>query len=64
MEVTGVVQSIPSSITSSLPVLCLAMFAYMGDISTVKSRTLRIGYVTLFSSISVPIGSALSGILF
>lgn len=64
MEVAGVVESIPSSITGSLPVLFLAVFAYVGDISTVKSRTLRIGYVTLFSSISVPIGAALSGILF
>lgn len=30
----------------------------------VENRTIRIGLVTLFSSISVPIGAALSGILF
>ncbi|VVC34721.1 Hypothetical protein CINCED_3A007627 [Cinara cedri] len=64
MEVAGLVESIPSSITGSLPVLFLAVFAYVGDISTVKSRTLRVGYVSLFSSISVPIGASLSGVLF
>lgn len=30
----------------------------------VKNRTLRVGFVSLFASISVPIGSALSGVLF
>lgn len=29
-----------------------------------KSRTLRVGYVSLFSSISVPIGASLSGVLY
>lgn len=29
-----------------------------------KNRTLRVGFVSLFASISVPIGSALSGVLF
>ncbi|XP_025410659.1 uncharacterized protein LOC112683722 isoform X2 [Sipha flava] len=64
MEVAGLVESVPSSVTGSLPVLFLAVFAYVGDISTVENRTLRVGFVTLFSSISVPIGAALSGILF
>jgi len=30
----------------------------------VKNRTLRVGFVSLCSSVSVPIGAALSGILF
>lgn len=35
MEVAGIVESVPSSVTGSLPVLFLAVFAYVGDISTV-----------------------------
>lgn len=38
MEVAGVVESVPSSLTGSLPVLFLAVFAYVGDISTVSRR--------------------------
>lgn len=36
MEVAGVIESIPSAVTGGLPVLMLAMFAYVGDISTVS----------------------------
>lgn len=36
MEVAGIVESVPSSVTGSMPVLLLAVFAYVGDISTVS----------------------------
>jgi len=36
----------------------------VGDISTVKNRTVRVGFVSLFFSISITFGSALSGIVF
>lgn len=37
MEVAGFVESVPSSLTGSIPVLFLAVFAYVGDISTVST---------------------------
>ncbi|CAI6366572.1 unnamed protein product [Macrosiphum euphorbiae] len=64
MEIAGVVESVPSAVTGGLPILILAVFAYVGDISTVKSRTVRVGFVSLIFSISITVGSALSGILF
>jgi len=36
MEVAGVVESVPSAVTGGLPILILAVFAYVGDISTVS----------------------------
>lgn len=42
MEVAGFVESIPSSITGSIPVLFLAVFAYVGDVSTVSVNTVII----------------------
>lgn len=36
MEIAGIIESVPSSITGSLPVLFLAVFAYVGDVSTVS----------------------------
>lgn len=35
MEVAGIVESVPSAVTGGLPILMLAVFAYVGDISTV-----------------------------
>lgn len=36
MEVAGVIESIPSAVTGGLPILMVAVFAYVGDISTVS----------------------------
>lgn len=36
MEVAGIVESVPSSVAGYLPVLFLAVFAYVGDITTVS----------------------------
>lgn len=56
MEVAGIVESVPSSITGSLPVLMLAVFAYVGDISTVSFNgraleTLSIGKTNRFENL-------------
>lgn len=42
----------------------MGVFSYIADITSVESRTLRIGAVNVFLSIGVPIGLALSGILY
>jgi len=44
--------------------MVMAIFSYIGDVSSVKYRTLRIGIASVFFSVAVPIGTALSGILF
>ncbi|VVC29234.1 Hypothetical protein CINCED_3A024610 [Cinara cedri] len=64
MEVAGLVESVPTSLTGGLTVLYLAAFSYMGDISSIKNRTLRVGLMNLFFGAAWPIGAALSGILF
>ncbi|KAE9541328.1 hypothetical protein AGLY_004573 [Aphis glycines] len=64
MEIAGIVETIPPAVTGGLPVLILAVFAYVGDISTVENRTVRVGFVSLFFSISITFGSALSGIVY
>ncbi|XP_025205980.1 uncharacterized protein LOC112602231 [Melanaphis sacchari] len=64
MEIAGIIETVPSAVTGGLPVLILAVFAYVGDISTVENRTVRVGLVSLFFSISITFGSALSGIVF
>ncbi|XP_050538919.1 solute carrier family 46 member 3-like [Daktulosphaira vitifoliae] len=64
MEVAGLVESIPPAMTGGWMTMFMAVFSYVGDVTTVKMRTLRIGVVNVFCSVGVPIGTALSGILF
>ena len=64
MEVAGVVESLFPAITGGWFTMFMAVFSYVGDVTTVEMRTLRIGIVNLFVSLGVPVGMALSGVLF
>ncbi|XP_063974474.1 probable peptidoglycan muropeptide transporter SLC46 [Diachasmimorpha longicaudata] len=64
MEAAGVSEALWPAITGGWFTMFMAIFSYIGDITTVESRTLRIGAVNVFLSLSVPIGMALSGILY
>ncbi|XP_050421662.1 solute carrier family 46 member 3-like [Adelges cooleyi] len=64
MEIAGLVESIPPAMTGGWMTMFMAVFSYVGDVTTVKMRTLRIGVVNVFCSVGVPIGTALSGILY
>lgn len=64
MEVAGITEAIFPAFTGGWMTMFMAVFSYMGDITSVETRTLRIGIVNLCSSISVPIGTAVSGVLY
>lgn len=64
MEVAGVVESLFPAITGGWFTMFMAVFSYIGDVTTVEMRTLRIGFANLFVSLGVPIGMALSGVLY
>lgn len=64
MEVAGLTEAIFPAITGGWMAMFMAVFSYIGDITTVKSRTLRIGVVNVFCSVGIPIGTALSGVLY
>ena len=64
MEVAGVVEALFPALTGGWFTMFMAVFSYVGDVTTVEMRTLRIGIVNLFVSLGVPVGMALSGVLF
>ncbi|KAK0174940.1 hypothetical protein PV327_010643 [Microctonus hyperodae] len=64
MEAAGVSEALWPALTGGWFTMFMAIFSYIGDITTVESRTLRIGAVNVFLSLGVPIGMALSGILY
>ncbi|CAH1100539.1 unnamed protein product [Psylliodes chrysocephalus] len=64
IEVQGVFQKIVPSFFGTQSLLTMSTTAYVADISSVESRTFRIGLTTLVISVVVPVANAISGILF
>ncbi|XP_076247991.1 putative peptidoglycan muropeptide transporter SLC46 isoform X2 [Calliopsis andreniformis] len=64
MEVTGVFEALWPSLTGGWFTMFMGVFSYIADITSVESRTLRIGAANVFLSLGVPIGVAMSGILY
>lgn len=63
MEVV-VLEAVWPGLTGGWFTMFMGIFSYIADITTVESRTLRIGAANVFLSLGVPIGMALSGILY
>ncbi|XP_008546539.1 solute carrier family 46 member 3 [Microplitis demolitor] len=64
MEAAALAEAFWPAVTGGWFTMLMAVFSYVGDITTVESRTLRIGTVNVFLSIGIPIGMSLSGILY
>ncbi|XP_076655497.1 putative peptidoglycan muropeptide transporter SLC46 [Halictus rubicundus] len=64
MEATGVFEALWPALTGGWFTMFMGVFSYIADITTVESRTLRIGAANVFISLGIPIGMALSGILY
>nr|CAD7461133.1 unnamed protein product [Timema tahoe] len=64
MEVAGVVEALFPALTGGWFTMFMAVFSYLGDVTSVEMRTLRIGVVNVFVSLGVPVGMALSGVLY
>ncbi|KYN35936.1 Solute carrier family 46 member 3 [Trachymyrmex septentrionalis] len=63
MEVV-VLESVWPGLAGGWSTMFMGIFSYIADITTVESRTLRIGAANVFLSLGVPIGMALSGIFY
>ena len=64
MEVAGIIEGLFPALTGGWFTMFMGVFSYIADVTTVEMRTLRIGIVNVFCSLGVPIGLALSGVLY
>ncbi|XP_014223806.1 solute carrier family 46 member 3-like [Trichogramma pretiosum] len=64
MEAAGVFEALWPALTGGWFTMIMGTFSYIGDITSVESRTVRVGAVNAFLSLGVPIGMALSGVLY
>lgn len=58
------VESVFPALTGGWFTMFMAVFSYVADVTDKDSRTLRIGIVNVFCSLGIPIGMALSGVLY
>ncbi|XP_047520907.1 proton-coupled folate transporter-like [Pieris napi] len=61
--VTGLIEALPSALSGSFAVAFMGSTSYIADVTTVESRTLRMGVVVLIVSVSFPLSIALGGYL-
>lgn len=64
MEVGGFIEGLFPAMTGGWFTMFMGVFSYIADVTTVDMRTLRIGIVNVFCSLGIPIGLALSGVLY
>lgn len=64
MEFNMMAEAVPPALTGGWFCMFMGVFSYISGISSVETRTLRIGAVNMFSNVSISIGIALSGILY
>ncbi|XP_076252114.1 putative peptidoglycan muropeptide transporter SLC46 isoform X2 [Rhynchophorus ferrugineus] len=64
MEVAGFVEGLFPAMTGGWFTMFMGVFSYIADVTTVEMRTLRIGIVNVFCSLGIPVGLALSGVLY
>lgn len=57
-------EAIPQGLGGGWYTMCVGVFTYVTQISTEENRTLRIGAVSVFVTISIGLGSTMSGFLF
>lgn len=64
LEVAGAVQGLFTALSGGAMVTIMAVFSYVGDVTSEEDRTFRIGVVNMCVFLCVPLGTALSGVLF
>ncbi|XP_066256731.1 probable peptidoglycan muropeptide transporter SLC46 isoform X1 [Euwallacea similis] len=64
MEVAGFVEGLFPAMTGGWFTMFMGVFSYVADVTTLDTRTLRIGIVNVFCSLGIPVGLALSGVLY
>ncbi|CAH0764416.1 unnamed protein product [Diatraea saccharalis] len=61
--VMGLFQAMSAIFTGGLPVAIMGSYSFIADVTTVESRTFRIGVVATIVTLGIPLGTAISGIL-
>lgn len=61
--VTGLIEAIPPAFTGGWSIALMGSYSFIADVTTLDSRTFRIGVVAVIVTLGIPLGSSISGVL-
>ncbi|XP_045778100.1 proton-coupled folate transporter-like [Maniola jurtina] len=61
--VTGLIEALPSALAGGISIALMGSYSYIADITTLESRTFRMGCVAVIVTLGIPLGSSISGVL-
>ncbi|CAH2235030.1 proton-coupled folate transporter-like [Pararge aegeria] len=61
--VTGLIEALPSAFAGGISIALMGSYSYIADVTTLESRTFRMGCVAVIVTLGIPLGSAISGVL-
>ncbi|CAK1584523.1 unnamed protein product [Parnassius mnemosyne] len=61
--VTALIEALPSAFSGGISIALMGSYSYIADVTTVESRTFRIGVVAVIVTLGIPLGSSISGVL-
>ncbi|XP_073953174.1 lysosomal proton-coupled steroid conjugate and bile acid symporter SLC46A3-like [Choristoneura fumiferana] len=60
---TGLIESLPTALSGGLSIALMGSYSYLADVTSVESRTFRIGIAAVIVTLGSPAGTSISGIL-
>ncbi|XP_063894384.1 proton-coupled folate transporter [Helicoverpa armigera] len=60
---TALIEALPSALTGGYAIALMGSYSFIADLTSVESRTFRIGLVGIIVTLGVPFGTSISGVL-
>lgn len=61
--VTALIEAVPSALSGGQTIALMGSYSYISDVTTIESRTFRIGVVAVIVTLGFPFGTSISGVL-
>lgn len=61
--ITGLIEGLPPALTGGFSIALMGSYSFIADVTTVESRTFRVGLVAVIVTLGIPLGSSISGVL-
>lgn len=61
--VTALIEAVPSALSGGQTIALMGSYSYIADVTSIESRTFRIGVVAVIVTLGFPFGTSISGVL-
>lgn len=61
--VTALIEALPSAFSGGISIALMGSYSFIADVTTVESRTFRMGVVSVIVTLGIPLSSSISGVL-